>query len=187
MVNITLYAVNWLAQEEMPNLVGWLSVVGIGVATVLAVLSVIDTGLYGGALTESTAACQTSCRERTGAVGIIGGVMGFLVGAATVIALAGPMFIESMAKFVPSMVTKLVLLVCLVVTICFFIGGWALMAYDINTFLGEVGSACSTPGVWSAALAFGLLATILCCVLFGILVAVMFAVLKANKEAMPSL
>jgi hypothetical protein len=146
-------------------------VVGVGVALALAVVSILNIGLYGGAMDLDVGNCQGPCRERTGAIGIVAGVLGFILSLVVVAAFLLPLFVSSMAEPLPATVLKLVLLVCLFVVMIFYITAWSLMAKDINDWRDAVNGACDdmAPDVWNAALAFGLFGFFITIILFVVL------------------
>jgi hypothetical protein len=127
-------------------------VVGIVVALALMFVSVLNIGLYGGAMDLDVDNCQGPCRERTGALGIVAGVFGFLVGIGVIVVLVLPLVVPAMAEPLPSLVAKLVLLVCLFLVVLFYIVAWSLMAKDINDFRDAANGACDdmAPDVWNA-------------------------------------
>jgi hypothetical protein len=147
-------------------------VVGIVVALTLMLVSVLNIGLYGGAMDLDIDTCQGPCRERTGALGIVAGVFGLLVGVGAIVVLVLPLVMPAMAEPVPSLVAKLALLVCLFLVILFYIVAWALMAKDIDDFRSGLNGACDdmAPDVWNAALAFGLFGFFLSIALFIVVV-----------------
>jgi hypothetical protein len=143
-------------------------VVGVVVALALMFVSVLNIGLYGGAMDLDYDTCQGPCRERTGALGIVAGVFGFLVGIGVIVVLVLPLVVPAMAEPLPSLVAKLVLLVCLFLVTLFYIVAWSLMAKDIDDFRDGLNGACDdmAPDVWNAALAFGLFGFFLAIALF---------------------
>jgi hypothetical protein len=146
-------------------------VVGVVVALALAFVSILNIGLYGGAMDLSVDTCKGPCRERTGAIGIVAGVLGFLLSLVVVAAFLLPLFVPSLAEPLPATVLKLVLLVCLFVVIISYITAWSLMAKDIDDWRSQLNGACDdmAPDVWNAALAFGLFGFFIAIVLFAVL------------------
>jgi hypothetical protein len=145
-------------------------VIGVTVAVVFALVSILNIGLYGGAMDLETDNCKGPCRERTGALGIVAGVLGFLLSLVVIGALVLPLVVPALAEPTPSLVLKLLLLVCLFVVIAFYIVAWALMAKDIHDFKDALDGICdNSPNVWNAALAFGLFGFIIGVVLFVII------------------
>ena len=147
------------------------AIIGITVAVVFAMVSVLNIGLYGGAMDLDYDVCKGPCRERTGAVGIVAGVLGFLFSLVVIAALVLPLVVPAMAEPMPSLILKLLLLVCLFVVIAFYIAAWSLMAKDINDFRDAANGACDdmAPDVWNTALAFGLFGFFIGIVLFVVI------------------
>jgi hypothetical protein len=152
-----------------------MTAIGVGVAVVFGIICVLNIGLYGGAMDLDVSNCNGPCRERTGAIGIVAGVLGFILSLVVVAAFLLPLFVPATAEPMPALVLKLVLLACLFVVIVFYITAWSLMAKDIDDFLSATSGYCDTaPGVWDAALTFGLFGFILAIVLFVVIVIAIF-------------
>jgi hypothetical protein len=165
----------------MPNAGKIVVGAGIVVGAALALVCIVNIGLYGGAMDLEGGYCQGQTRERVGAMGIVAGVLGFIVSLVTIAALILPFFAASAAEPMASLLVKLLLMVCIFVVILFYLVAWALMAKEINDF--NRWSGCDhPPHVWSAALAFGLFGNILAILLFAV-VAIALVVDRAASDA----
>ncbi|ELR24487.1 uncharacterized protein ACA1_006210 [Acanthamoeba castellanii str. Neff] len=158
-------------------------VVGVGVivGAAFALVCILNIGLYGGAMDLEGGYCQGPTRERVGAMGIVAGLLGFIISLVTIAALLLPLFSAAAAEPMASLLVKLLLLICIFIVILFYLAAWALMAKDIHDF-NRYANCDHPPHVWSAALAFGLFGNILAILLFAV-VAVALVVDRSASDA----
>lgn len=156
-----------------------LACVGVGLAAVLLVFSILTIGLYAGAADLSDSSCSTAApRERTSGMGITAGVVGFFASIFILPLFLFPIFSSALAK--PSFIFNFFIIILAVLVAIFYLVAWALMAKDIDDIRSA--EACgSPPGVWGAALAFALLASLVA-IAIGCLAAASLIAVRSGED-----
>jgi len=149
--------------------------IGIILAFFLICCSVIVIAMFAYSTNGASVSCDqyyvgaATCSARTSALGILSGCLGFTIGIFVAVFFGAAIFITILSSHAIISLISLSIIVFMCLTCAAgSIVGWALMADDIQSFHDAYN--CSTPGGWSAAVAFAVIATVLWCVLAGVAV-----------------